>query len=233
MIRGFFLFLVLIFLVPNLGAQNKSAINQKDEQRRKQGVWKKKNVYGRMIYEGNFLDDKPLGEFKYYYGDGGLKAVSKFEKNGSISYTVFYHPNGKMMARGKFINEKKDSTWNFYRKSDELLVSKDNYLDGKIHGESISYYPNGVIAEIINYNEGVKHGEWVKYFQDGSIQIEGNYINDNIEGKYRIYYPGKILKASGEYKKSLKHGEWKYYSILEELEKHEIFEDGKIVKEKE
>ena len=232
LIRGIFLFFILIFLIPNLQAQNKSEINQKDEQGRKQGVWKKKNVSGRIIYEGGFLDDKPFGEFKYYYDDGGLKAVSKFEKNESISYTVFYHPNGKIMANGKFINEKKDSIWNFYRQSDELLVSKDNYFDGKIHGKSISYYPNGIIAEIINYNEGIKQGAWVKYFQDGSIQLEGNYVNDDIEGKYRIYYPGEILKTLGEYKKSLKHGEWKYYSILKELEKIEIYEDGKIVKQK-
>ena len=233
LIRGIFLFFILIFLIPNLWSQNKSEINQKDEQGRKQGVWKKKNVSGRIIYEGGFLDDKPFGEFKYYYNDGGLKAVSKFQKNGSISYTVFYHPNGKIMADGKFIDEKKDSIWNFHRESDELLVSKDNYFDGKIHGESISYYPNGIIAEIINYNEGIKQGTWVKYFQDGSIQLEGNYFKDDIEGKYRIYYPDEILKTSGEYKKSLKHGEWKYYSILKELEKIEIYEYGKIVKRKE
>ena len=230
--RDLFLFLILIFLVSNLSAQNNSEINRKDEQGRKQGVWKKKNVYGGLIYEGAFLNDKPFGEFKYFYNDRGLKAVSRFQNDGTISYTFFYHPNGKMMARGKFINEKKDSVWNYYRESDELLVSKENYFDGKIHGESISYYPNGDVAEIINYDKGVKQGVWQKYFQDGDIQLEGNYSNDDIEGKFDIYYPGKILKTSGEYKKSLKHSEWKYYSILEELEKVEIYEDGKLVETK-
>lgn len=231
--RGFFLFLILIFLVSNLSAQSNSEINRKDEKGRKQGVWKKKNVYGTLIYEGKFLDDKPFGEFKYYYNDGCIKAISRFKNNGTVSYTVFYHSNGKMMAKGKFINEKKDSIWNYYRVSDEMLVSKENYFDGETHDESISYYPNGNIAEIINYNKGVKQGVWEKYFQDGNIQLKGNYFNDNIEGKFDIYYPGKILKTSGEYKKSLKYGEWKYYSILEKLEKIEIYDDGKLVKKKE
>ncbi len=230
LMRGFSLFFIMIFFVSNLSAQSNSEINRKDEQGRKQGIWKKKNVYGGLIYEGAFIDDKPFGEFKYYYNDRGLKAISRFQDNGTVSYTVFYHPNGKMMAKGKFINEKKDSTWSYYRESDEILVSKENYFDGKIHGESISLYPNGDIAEIINYNNGVKQGIWQKYFQEGSIQLEGNYFNDDIEGKFIIYYPGKIIKTSGEYKKSLKHGEWKYYSILEELEKIEIYKDGKLVK---
>ena len=228
--RRFLLFLILTFFISNLPAQNKSEINQKDEQGRKQGVWKKKNVYGTLIYEGAFLDDNPFGEFKYYYNDGGIKAVSKFQDNGTISYTVLYHKNGKILAKGKFINEKKDSIWNYYRKSDELLVSKDNYKDGKMHGESISYYPIGNIAEIINYNNGQKQGAWKKYFQDASIQLEGNYFDDEIDGKFDLYYPGGILKTTGGYKKSLKQGDFKYYSSSGKLEKIENYVNGKLVK---
>ena len=83
-----------------------------DANGKKQGYWKKVDPTSKkIIYEGLFKDDKPQGLFKYYYPNDSVKAKMLFIQNGRIGYSTLFHPSGKKMAYGKYINETKDSIW--------------------------------------------------------------------------------------------------------------------------
>ena len=44
------------------------------------------------------------------------------------------------MAMGKYVNQKRDSTWWTFNDHKEV-VSQENYKNGKLDGETIVYYP--------------------------------------------------------------------------------------------
>lgn len=67
---------------------------------------------------------------------------------------IYYFKNGKIKARGKFINDKMEGEWLFYK------------LPGRLW-------------QIGNFKNNMKHGKWIRY--DDNEEIE--YSEEFIEGK--------------------------------------------------
>lgn len=202
-----FLFILLQLSLP---AQD---INQTDDQGLKQGKWVKTYQNGATRYEGQFRNNKPYGQFKYYSEYSNLEAVTNFSDDGVIAYTETFHENGQPMAKGKYINQKKDSTWLFFSDVDGALVAKENYKNGVLDGESITYYPESeTLAEVIIYKNGLKHGPYFKYFPNGEIMVQGSFKDDMPNGLFEVFYPGGKPEIRGEYQNGNKIGDWDYFA---------------------
>jgi len=188
-------------------------LNQVDDLGRKQGKWLKTFPNGVTKYEGQFRNDQPYGEFKYYYKDAKLKAVTHFSDDGIIAHTATYHENGNPMAKGKYINQQRDSTWNFYSDMDGSIVMKEDYKNGMLDGKSILFFPGkNQPDEITNYVQDVKEGPYLKYFPDGKIMTKGTYKNDRLEGDFNVYYDNGKTEIKGYYKNGIQIGNWQYFN---------------------
>ncbi len=224
-----FLYTILIIL-PG------SAIHaqQKDEQGRKQGYWKKTDEKtGKLIYEGRFKDDKPIGVFKYYNINDSVKAIIDFKSDGNTSYARYFHFNGKTAAMGKYSGvESKDSIWNYY---DEMgiLLSKESFVNGKKHGKSYVYLPDGTVSEIKDYKNGFEDGEFLQYFEKNKLRTKGQYTKGLREGRFVYYYPNGIEVANGFFKKDQKNGPWIYRSEDGKIKEKELYKNGKQATQKE
>ena len=52
-----------------------------DASGKKQGYWKQKDEKtNKLVFEGEFKDDKPIGKFKYYYPNDSVRAIIDFKK---------------------------------------------------------------------------------------------------------------------------------------------------------
>jgi len=220
--------LLIIFLIVSLAfpisvvSQN---INQTDANGQKQGVWTKTYSNGVPRYEGQFKNNHPTGEFKYYYESGKIKAITIFSTDGVVARTKTYHENSQPMAEGKYIKQKRDSIWLFYSDVDGKLLSSETYKKGILHGTTKTFYPEtGNVAEIIEYVNGIKEGPYKKYFPDGELMTEGTYKNDVLEGKFLLYYPNGKIQVKGKYKNGRQIGNWEYF---DENGKHISEEDFK------
>lgn len=185
-------------------------INQTDKSGKKQGKWIKKDKYERVLYEGNFKDDKPDGEFKYYYDNRELKTHSVFSNKGTVCRTKHYFPGSILMAEGKYVNEKRDSIWKFYN-APNALVSEESFKNGKKDGFEKNFNGKGKLMEERNWKDSVLNGPWKKYYEDGGLQQEGFYKMGKLEGDMKFFYPGGVLAVVGPYVNALKHGKWIYY----------------------
>ena len=80
--------------------------NKTDANGKKQGHWIKRDEKGKVIYEGNFVNDKPIGEFKYYWDNSNLKAHSFYSDNGKVCRAkMFFYDGATLMAEGKYIDQ--------------------------------------------------------------------------------------------------------------------------------
>ena len=201
---------------------------------KKQGYWKKKDADGKLIYEGEFKDDKPVGTFKHYYpGDTAKRAVTYYKDGGKIAYAKLYHQlTGKIMAQGKYITEQKDSVWMFYDEAG-VLISKDNYKLGKKHGKCLVYLPDGNLAEEKNYKDGVEDGPFKQYFDGKLVKGEGKYVNGKMDGKITYYFPSGSIAGTGVYKNGYKDGVWIYKDKDGKIKEKELYKGGKLASKKE
>ncbi|MCX6283274.1 MAG: toxin-antitoxin system YwqK family antitoxin [Bacteroidetes bacterium] len=220
--------LVLLFLLLgiNFFAFGQAGINFTDASGLRQGAWVKSDKEGHKIYEGQFKNSVPYGEFRYYYPGGKIKTVSEFEEEGKTVKTVSYSENGRKIAEGKYWNEKKDSIWKYYSDYDGVLLSEENYSSGLRNGTSKTFYPNGNIAEQVHYSEGRKEGEWIQYFEDGKLKFKGSYSNDEKDGPFTAYYPGGKINFSGAYKAGHMDGTWSFYEENGEVMRSEKYSGG-------
>lgn len=202
----FFIFII----IPTLSFSQSQ--NQVDAAGKKQGKWIKAYRYGNVRYSGQFRDDQPYGQFKYFYESGALQAVTNYSNDGVIAQTQTFHENGAPMAEGKYIRQKKEGKWSYYSDIDSSLVAEENYQKGILHGKSITFYPEtGEVAETFTYISGKKEGSYLKFFPDGSTMTEGTYKNDQLDGKFTLFYPDGKVQLKGQYKDGQQTGNWNYF----------------------
>jgi antitoxin component YwqK of YwqJK toxin-antitoxin module len=223
--------MIIASCIPMLKAQEltDTHINKVDLQGRRQGLWR---VYdgdeGYLKFTGEFQNDKPVGEFLYFFPNGKTKAIILQLDSGRISYATNFYLNGNIMAKGKYINQKKDSTWLYYNEEDATLASEEYYASGSKEGVWKVYYPEGGVAEEITYQNNLRHGPWMLYFTDGKLKLKATYVDDKLEGQYDIYHLNGKVEVSGTFLHDNKHGTWVYLSEIGELEKREEYVNGKM-----
>ena len=219
---------LLLLVMVVLPGRAQDTVNRTDASGKKQGFWRKSDSLGRKTYEGRFRDGIPFGEFRYYYPDGKLKTRSVVSSQGRRATTVSFFPNGKKMAEGKYLDEKKDSTWRFYSEFDEVLVSEDDYRRGKLDGRSRIYYPDGVLSEEIHYREGVKDGPWEQHYTDGKIKLRGAYSQGQKAGSFRLFHLDGRPMLTGQYRDGHQDGIWTYFDEKGAIIKKEFYVLGRL-----
>jgi len=204
MIKLFFLVLCIPFFAFT------QSINNVDAKGHKQGIWIKTHNNGSIRYKGQFRDNIPYGVFKYYYSTGEIQAEKEFFHKGEAAATHIFYKKGQLKASGLYVNELKDSIWNYLSK-DSVLMMSEQYQKGKLNGVTKTYYYSGDLYEIKNWSEGIEDGVWVQYFIDGKIQMESMYNNGIREGKQIYYYPNGEVYCKGLYIDDKKSGVWEYF----------------------
>ena len=224
--KKYILFLTISFLTFSLSAQE---INQVDAQGKKQGTWKKYYPSNDgVFYEGQFKDDKPYGVFTHYYETGELKSKTNYD--GSKVHSEVYYLKGELMAEGNFVDQKKDSIWNYYDEKGWLSM-RENYVEGKRFGESFSYYANGEIAVMKTFLDDEENGPFYQNFQNGKKETEGEYLGGNYNGKYTYYYDTGKKLHTGDYILGKRDGIWLFYTTSGALKSITHYKNGVVVKE--
>lgn len=224
--------IIFLFLFSYSGIiAQESERNQMDGKGRKQGYWKKYDEMGYVRYEGQFKDDIPIGKFNYFYPNGKVRAVSLMSNDGKVSRTKMFHRNGKLMAEGKYFQQKKDSIWNYYSEYDGVLLSTEIYIETKKQGVWKNFYPDGRVAEEITYENNFKNGSWKRFHTDATVKLEGNYQNDLKEGSFKLFHPNEQLELSGTYENGLQNGLWTQFDDKGKKLKEEIYKKGKLISE--
>jgi antitoxin component YwqK of YwqJK toxin-antitoxin module len=184
-------------------------INVTDQQGRKQGHWIKKYPDESIMYEGNFKDDHPVGEFKRYYENNSVKSVLIYNEDGTRAEATIYHPNGYIASKGIYINQMKEGKWQFFSAFiSGYLISEETYSKNLRNGLSVQFYQDSTIAERLYYLNDKKHGEWIQYYPSGAVWLKSNYSNGKINGKFEVWYENGQIEFSGQYKNDTRDGQW-------------------------
>ena len=224
-------FLIVLCVLAVLSSAAQPAPNTTDAKGRKQGAWSKSWPNGQLRYKGQFIDDKPTGEFRHYDEKGRLTTTQLHAGDGRTSRAEHYHLNGAVMARGRYIGQQKDSTWNYYA-ADASLRKVERYRDSKLHGEQLTYYPDGQVAEREERVNGELHGPSKSWFANGKLKSEATYVNGEAEGRMTFYHPNGKKEIEGDVVNGVRDGTWYYFNADGSLQLQALYAKGELVKER-
>lgn len=224
--------LLLFFTLASIGQ-----INQVDSKGRKQGEWAKKYENKSVLqYQGQFVDDKPVGKFIYKYPNDRVKAIIIHSTNSSRSEAYMYHENGKLMSFGIYKNQIKDSVWTHYGPSERLSFT-ETYKNGKLNGLKTIYYvpeqlkdKRTVVMQTLTYENDVLNGPTEEFFPDGIKKMDGRYKDNALDGLVNKYHPNGQKEFAIRYKDQKKHGWWFTYNNQGKEIGRKYFYHGKELK---
>ena len=217
---------ILVLVSTSLFSQGTSTpINQIDKEGRKQGKWLKYHEGDSVVrYGGNFVDDKPVGTFMHFYSNGEVRVMLSHDDN-DVSRVVNYWPSGKIMGRGKYVGQDKDSTWIYFNELGNKLA-EEYYIEGKKYGNWKVYYPDGKIMEERYYENDMENGAFKQYFESGLVFREATYVDGGQDGLVTFYHENQKIKSQGMYHKDVKEGVWKEYDENGELLRERTYLKG-------
>ena len=85
---------------------------------------------------------------------------------------LIYLGNGKVKAKGKYIEQNKDSVWNYFN-DEEKIISVESFKNGVNDGVWINYYENGNVKSKRKFSKG-KEIESKSYDENGKSMPVGN-----------------------------------------------------------
>jgi len=208
-----FTIISLISVAATAFCQTDSGINKTDQQGRKQGRWITRYPNGNILYEGEFINGNPSGQFKRYYDDQTLNSVMVFSGEGRVADAKIYFPDGSIAASGKYVNRLKEGKWKFFSSSVQgYLINEEEYSKSLRNGISLKFYTDSTIAEKAFYKNDKKEGEWIQYYASGKLFLKAFYISGLLNGNFEVWYENGNPEIKGTYKNNLREGKWIIYN---------------------
>ncbi|MCO5273987.1 MAG: hypothetical protein M9900_03600 [Flavobacteriales bacterium] len=222
-----------ILLISGLAAQpGGEPINQTDAQGRKQGPWQRTWAESTQLrYTGQFKDDKPVGDFTYYSTKGLKESRISHYAGSDASHAWHYHPNGQLMAEGRYVGKDKDSTWNYFDESGALR-STETWKAGKLDGTMTAYFTDGTTAERRVFRKGVAQGPAEQFYPDGKPRYKADYVNGEPEGTETYFFANGRKELEGRYVNGQRDGGWTYYNENGSVKMQALYAQGKLVRTK-
>ncbi|HSH52304.1 MAG TPA: hypothetical protein VK982_11335, partial [Bacteroidales bacterium] len=225
------------FLINALQFKNGELIKKTDNFTTDIDVREKFNENENLIFQGSYLNHKPIGIHRYFDKKGNViqsklyNAYHQLISEGIIKLDgkkqgqwIDYYPKGNKKAEGYYKNDKKTGKWIFYFPN-ERVKQTGTYSNGKLSGSWKWYYKNGQLRKEEFYIYGLPDGESIEYSDSGTVITEGIYIQGEKEGIWN--YDIGDQTETGKYIMGLKDGKWyRYYKSNDELAYEGLFLQG-------
>lgn len=201
-------------------------------------------------YKGQFKDDKPVGKFVYYYPSKTVRTIIVHDEGSNRSEAFYYHENEKLIAHGIYRNQEKDSVWTHFLPTGHYSYEEtyvNGVLNGEritYYGPEVTDTKTKLVLRKANYKDGRLQGEFIEYFPDGVVKTKGRYSSGVYDGEIVKNHPNGKPMIIERWKRRKKHGWWttydeagkelgrKYYRNGEHLEDEALTKHLQNLKEK-
>lgn len=218
---------IALFILLFLPFLSLSQINQTDTNGLRQGLWKKQYPNGVLMYEGNFEDGKPVGEWKRYHEGGQVKATINYTEYSDSAFAQLFNQLGKKVAEGNYFNERKTGSWILF--SENIKIAEEQFINGNKHGYCRKFYNTGELLEEAEWALGKQEGKYHVFYKNGKPYMQCKFKNNIRNGLCLLYFQNGKMEMEGNYKYNLRHGSWKYYNEKGELLYELKYNEGQLL----
>lgn len=206
--------IVFLFLFFGFTIQAQTDSNKLDENGKKEGLWK--GFYPdskRVRYQGTFSHGQEVGLFQFFDDTklGSVIATREFNAKDNSCYTTFYDQKKNKVSEGKLVNRLNEGEWKYYHHASPVVMTTENYKNGKLEGLRSVFFLNGKLAEQAMYKNDLKNGLYKKFSEEGILYEESNYKDNEFDGLATFYDATGLIVSKGMFAKGKKVGMWDTY----------------------
>jgi antitoxin component YwqK of YwqJK toxin-antitoxin module len=185
------------------------------------------------------------GPAKSYYESGALKSQQTYRQGVLIGTQQDFYESGKPEQKIDYANQGKDrkitmyfedgfpkaeqqykngvpvGQWRTFHPGGKQVASQETYVNGRLGGEKLAYYPTGTVQSKVLYENGKPTGLGQEFYASGKLKAETTYVKGLKTGNYRQLREDGTPEVTGFYRNSKESGTWTYFGP-----------DGKTVQEK-
>ena len=209
------------------------------QNQKKNGKWTNYFDTGQLQSQGEFINNKEQGEWKFFLMDESYKSAeyengmvvgdwNYFDEKGTKYNVVEYHSNKIVKTLGLKVNGEKHGRWTEYYMSG-AIKSVGEFKENDRIGKWAWFHENKKLESMGLYKNGFKDGRWVVYYSNGQLKNVGEFNDRKRVGKWISYYKNGQIESEGMYLDRMKHGEWTQYYDNGKVKRIGIFEAGKLV----
>lgn len=230
--------------------QGYEKINQKDENNRKQGIWKEFYENNEVKKEQKFNDDSLDGYVKEYDRKGNLISTKKFSfgkqilnapeianvevyrevfEDGTLKYEGVYSDGVAIGTHYKYVQKMRCDS-GLFRRDDttDIFIRRLVCRNVPVPDSAIEYFDGIVVAQGAVDSLRNRIGTWTEYHNTGEFRGKGVYKEGNRIGDWEFFYASGKLEQKGKYdKKGRQQGVWKWYYESGKLWREENYLNGK------
>ena len=162
---------------------------------------------GKIKTKGDYVNNKPVGIWEYYFESGALKMKGEMQDEGAGMWVYFFEKGNKNME-GRLRNGKRDGNWRFYYEYGGLK-SVGNFEEGKRIGKWLYYNENTTLKAEAEYKNN--RGYYTRHYESGAVKAKGLNVDGKSDSTWVYFHENKHQKATGNYEQGIKEGLWKYY----------------------
>jgi antitoxin component YwqK of YwqJK toxin-antitoxin module len=230
--------------------QTYEKVNQRDENNKKQGIWKEFYDNKEIKKEMKFNDDSLDGYVKEYDKKGNLLSTKKFNfgkqifnapeiaavevyrevfEDGTLKYEGVYSDGEPIGTHYKYVQKRRcDSS--LFRRDDttDIFVNRLVCRNVPIPDSAIEYFDGVLVAKGKVDTLRNRIGTWTEYHNTGEFKAKGTYKEGNRIGDWEFFYASGKLEQKGKYdKKGRAQGAWTWYYESGKLWREENYINGK------
>jgi antitoxin component YwqK of YwqJK toxin-antitoxin module len=153
-------------------------------------------------------------ENKRLYNNGASHKIGNVHK--------WYDKGGRLIIESEMKGDKWHGRVIQYNEN-EIVVSRENYIDGVLDGKYKYYHENGNLRQSGWIKNHIKEGEIISYWENGNIQSIENFKNGLRHGLLKRYGGHKNITMIGEYVDNYRNGTWIWYYVDGKKMKEELY----------
>lgn len=201
-----------------------STISYKDDVA--DGPGSRKYLNGIVSEQFTYSNNNLEGQFKSFYKTGKLESEGNFKNDKRVGLWKNYHPNGQLKSEGNY-NDSGNfvGVWKHYDFNGKLEAIEDSYVDGKLEGTRVDYFPNGSKNSVYTYKNDIAV-ELTNFDLGGKEKYHATTVNGMLLNK--DFYPNGNLRLVGNLKEGKRNGSWRFYNPSGILTSESTYVEGDL-----